>query len=748
MPPETQEQKEALAASLAPVISRVRTDVSAVKTPEGKMSWTRDPLTDARILKHLNGGPNRGVSPTKAGQSVIMLAVLDLDSHKGATPWAEMCKVALRIIDAAAAIGLKATPWRSSGGLGIHLYFIWDEPQDAYSVRQALAGVLAACDLRDGTKGVSEGAVEIFPKQDSVALDGFGNQFILPLAGASVPLEPMLDLEPLERADALAVEWVSSKPVPVLIKPERVAVALGAEVSVDVARLAAALAAIPNEGEGERDYDQWRNIIFAIHSATEGGDEGLALAHTFSSRAAKYDPDFLDNRVWPYAADREGGITSRTVFAMAREAGWVEDISAEFDVILPEPGAPGAPAVVDMPAFERTEHGAIKATLNNVVMGVGHEPLVGCRLGNDTFRDAIMLSEDGGENWRPFGDADYVTLRMRLEQRSFKAISQAMMHDAVLVTAQLFHFDSAQLWLGRLVWDGVPRVKDFIARYWGAEDCEYSTAVGYYTWSALAGRILEPGVKTDISPVFIGPQGIRKSTGIAAMAPYQAAFVAISLGAEDDKNARLMRGRLVVETGEMKGMYAREMEHIKDFLARQVESWIPKYQEFSKDYPRRCVIFGSSNQDEFLVDETGNRRFAPVRVTKVDTDAIVRDRDQLWAEGAVLFKQNGVIWQETERLAEGKHAEHMIHDEWENTIAVWLDECDFGDADTPGDAPRRGDKPFQMGALAKGALSIPDAQFNKATQKRIANILKGMGYTPRERRVDGRKGYFWGNKNA
>jgi len=134
--------------------------------------------------------------------------------------------------------------------------------------------------------------------------------------------------------------WPISKPVPVVTpppKPERPI------PTADHAELEALLASIPNDAES-LDYDRWRNVIFAIHHATEGSDEGLALAHEFSARSPKYDPDFLDSRVWPYiTSDRDSAITIETLRFMARQH---EDPMDDFEVLPdlpPTPTAEGLP---------------------------------------------------------------------------------------------------------------------------------------------------------------------------------------------------------------------------------------------------------------------------------------------------------------------------------------------------------------------------------------------------------------------
>lgn len=177
-----------LIAGLAPITSRVRQDVTAMRMPDGSSRWTRDPLTPERLAKHMNGGPARGACPIKEGESVTLLGLLDFDSHKGEIDWVQMGEVVGRVVEHLEQMGMSPVVFRSSGGAGVHVYLLWDEPQDAYSVRQFLGSVLTACGLKDGAGGVKQGEVEVFPKQDSVALNKFGNQAILPLANKSVPL--------------------------------------------------------------------------------------------------------------------------------------------------------------------------------------------------------------------------------------------------------------------------------------------------------------------------------------------------------------------------------------------------------------------------------------------------------------------------------------------------------------------------------------------------------------------------------
>lgn len=121
--------------------------------------------------------------------------------------------------------------------------------------------------------------------------------------------------------------WKTSPPVPVLTRPVREHVEVD---DADLVTVKAALAAIPNTGSHELSYDDWRNVIFALHDATGGSDDGLALAHEFSAKSSKYDPEFLDTRVWPYVrSERDSLITVRTLYRMAAPHGFVDPTIAD-----------------------------------------------------------------------------------------------------------------------------------------------------------------------------------------------------------------------------------------------------------------------------------------------------------------------------------------------------------------------------------------------------------------------------------
>ena len=110
----------------------------------------------------------------------------------------------------------------------------------------------------------------------------------------------------------------------------------------------------------------------------------------------------------------------------------------------------------------------------------------------------------------------------------------------------------------------------------------------------------------------------------------------------------------------------REVDAIRAFITRQVETYRPAYGREEVTEPRRCVFAGSTNKDDWQRDETGGRRFWPIRVGEIDVEGLSRDRDQLWAEAVALFNAGERWWLEGEvaEQAKAEASERRPDDPW------------------------------------------------------------------------------------
>lgn len=390
------------------------------------------------------------------------------------------------------------------------------------------------------------------------------------------------------------------------------------------------------------------------------------------------------------------------------------------------------------PAMVRDAKGKIEPTAENLVNAISHGGMAFKRISYDAFTDNLVWApseqEPATAAWRRFTDADLVNVRIELERRGFKAMGKEMLREATHAGGHHNTLDAAKEWLGRLSWDGVPRVAAFAADCWGWGPSAYSTAVSCYVWTAMAGRVIQPGVRADMAPILAGAQGIKKTTAIQSMVPHEDMYAEIKLDDRDDDISRKLRGKLVAELEELRGLNSRELEDIKAFISRRRESWIPKYKEFEAFFWRRNVFIGSTNDWAFLADPTGERRWLPGQCERgLDIDRIIDTRDQLWAEGAQLFVLEGVMWEDAERLAKIEHPQFKVADAWERTIVRWLD--------TEGiDKVKPMDKGYVLaGEIMAGALGLGPAQQNRQHEARVERAMQHLGFKKHTVEEDGYK---------
>lgn len=477
-------------------------------------------------------------------------------------------------------------------------------------------------------------------------------------------------------------------------------------------------------------YDDWLKVGQALHHESRGA--WLHLWIEWSAQGEYPGDDVLEYKWAGFGRNSGAAVTAGTLIHMAKAGtggvGVQLSINApaapdEFPVVEAATSDSGEP--MDLPPYQRNNKGVIEVNITNAVLALRRADICGSRIAYDEFKDSTLVAY--GQAWRPLRDTDYTRMRVALEANGFKKPSRELVRDAAMQVAEENTFDSALQWAESLRWDGVPRVERFLHDYASAEPGAYTSAVSRYIWTALAARLIQPGAKCDMVPVLVGGQGTGKSTGVAAMAPEPDAYVEVNLEHRDDNLARSLRGKLVGELGELRGLMSRDAEAIKAWITRTHEEWIPKYVEFATKFPRRLVFIGTTNSDEFLADDTGERRWLPVRVGAVDVEAITRDRDQLWAEGVELFKREGLHWRDAMELAKDKHDEFKVNDAWAVPVRQWLlnDEMD-----TPDGTPR-GMFPFKIESVMSGALRLDAKHHGVREQKRVASILKALGFAKR-----------------
>lgn len=369
----------------------------------------------------------------------------------------------------------------------------------------------------------------------------------------------------------------------------------------------------------------------------------------------------------------------------------------------------------------RGKSSRIEATISNIVKALSWKEKTGYDFFYDAFTDQICYAQ--GDSVQPIDDDTYTEIRLLLTAIGIEGGgSKEMVRDAISYVAKANRRDTAIGWLNKLKWDGVPRIQHFHTRVLHLADTPYHRAVIEYMWTALAGRVLDPGCKADMVPILIGSQGLRKSTVVEYLSPSKDEFTRIDLTKRDDDLARQLRGKLVAEWEELRGINTRDAQSVKGWITHDKDDWIPKFKEFGTSLPRRFLVIGTTNERRFHNDPTGARRWLPLLITSViDADYVQEHNEQLWAEAREMFRANGIMFRRAEDLASEVLRQTAQRDAWVEPVSLFINE--------------HADGGWTSAHLLQMACHVPTSHMNHFSQERIRRVMTYLGW---EEDSDGR----------
>lgn len=328
--------------------------------------------------------------------------------------------------------------------------------------------------------------------------------------------------------------------------------------------------------------------------------------------------------------------------------------------------------------------GSYEKTINNALVILENDTALKDKLVFDRFSNRFLIKEQlpwGRKDEvypKLWNDSDDAELRGYFEKFYDGFKSASSINDALLILKNRKSINVAKEYFESLQWDNRARLDTLLIDYLGADDNEYTRQVTRKAFTAVVARaITERPVKFDNMVILTGKQGIGKSTLLSKLAREWFTDNIVDFNSKD--TLLLLQNCVIAEVPELQGFNKADSNRLKQFLGQKTDKYRAPYERREEEHPRHCVFFGTTNDDEFLRDSTGNRRYWPIEVgknrsTKNVFKELSIERDQIWAEAVARFITGENLYLEGEVLkaAEKEQESRLIVDPWESIISEYL----------------------------------------------------------------------------
>ena len=340
---------------------------------------------------------------------------------------------------------------------------------------------------------------------------------------------------------------------------------------------------------------------------------------------------------------------------------------------------------------------------------------------------------------------EYVAQRVGLLVKSV-----ANLRAGVLMAARVHKFNPVVDLIKSTPWDGVRRLPFWLADCIGVDQTDYSALIGECFIKGMVNRALHPGCKFDYMLILKGPQGAKKSTIFRELAAPWFTDNAIRMGDKDSLMA--LQSIWIAESSELESMNKTESKAIKQFLSASEDLFRPPYGARMLKRPRHAVFGGTTNDDTFLRDATGDRRFWPIEVGEIDVELLQSMRLQLFAEALVLLEGNDHDGRRTyptpaqeKALVFPAQERFKMTDVWEDALFEYVNAKVSHKHDDPlAPVPAKRDF-FSTKELFLNGINMPLDRIdgNKQMETRIANSMRAIGFDKyRETGGERKRGYM------
>lgn len=321
-----------------------------------------------------------------------------------------------------------------------------------------------------------------------------------------------------------------------------------------------------------------------------------------------------------------------------------------------------------MANLEYDRKGVIKSTAKNIIYILENDPRLAGHLWHDLFSGFDLVK--GGLPWdrkaTQWGNRDDANLRIYLEE-NYAITGKDKIKDATAAVLTRHKFHPIREYLNGLQWDGTERLDRLIIDYIGAEDTPLKRAMTRKHFTAAVARVMSPGCKYDYCLIVAGAEGIGKSTLFSVLGGDWFSDSVVTM--EGKNGMEQMRNGWVIELPELTSIKRSDVESVKAFISRQDDIYRQAYGTVVEKHPRQCIFCGTTNERYFLKGDTGNRRFwvisanADLRKYGNYREALTEDRDQIWAEAVVRWKEGEPLYLPADMEAEAKQRQAEYNDD-------------------------------------------------------------------------------------
>jgi predicted P-loop ATPase len=387
-------------------------------------------------------------------------------------------------------------------------------------------------------------------------------------------------------------------------------------------------------------------------------------------------------------------------------------------------GKPPTPPPGGYPSWRdklRKDNGRIIPDLANVLMALRAEPALAFAVAFHEMRGRALVTmpwprapgaEPGAPVPHELTEDDTSRLQEWLQHMALPKIGRETVTQAIEVFARERPVHPLRDWLNGLEWDETPRIGTWLAACLGCPDDDYHVRIGTMALLAMVARVFKPGCKSDYLLVLEGPQGEEKSKFCKALAGEDEYF-SDHLPRIDGDEIRVsmhLAGKWIVEVAELSAILKADPETAKHFFSRTHERYTPKFGRAEVNEPRQCFFIGTTNDNEYIRDATGGRRFWPVKVVKINLQALVEMRPQLFAEAVALYNQGERWWPDRafeKTVIAPVQDERQWEDAWTDRVMQHLE----------------GKRQTTIAELAQ-LMGVETARLDRIAQNRLAAILR------------------------